>query len=158
LDTQKTMYEVFSMDKEKGILKAVSYKTKGILLDMGGKETWYDAKTVFQFIHPDWKGGLVECIISEDKVTYINYLGYDEKKQTHSGSPAPAKTYGKSPEDSKRISRQACLNTAVSIVELSIKMGFVETVDDGPVGDKSLTMANMVKTIAEDLEGWVYRD
>lgn len=137
-------------------LKNYSTKTGGVLLDIGGEESWYPAMDVIKYIKPEMKGTKVNVTFDEKdgkKVVFIKSTA--ELPQNIGGELKHAESdresywmdkFSHDKANSIRISKQACLNTSVEIIKMCKR-------DDKEYTPEGMTEA--VILIANKLREWV---
>jgi hypothetical protein len=138
----------------KGVLQAYSEKNGGVLI--GNK--WYSTANIPVSELATLKRKAIVADVSEDG-RYVTRIELDAT------APAPAPMMrrsfngGRSEEESKRISRQACLNTAATIYDLALRTtaGTFNTPASASTADVAEAIKAEVMRIAADLEGYVYR-
>lgn len=137
----------------KGVLQAYSEKNNGLLID----SKWYNGAvdvTTLALL----KRKRIVAELSPDGRT-VTKIELDAQAQAAMPAPRRMGGFGRSEEDSRRIARQACLNTATSIYDLAIKTsaGGFSTPESARPADVAQAIKTEVMRIAKDLEDYVYR-
>jgi hypothetical protein len=139
----------------KGVLQAYSEKNGGLLIE----NKWYNGHGIDAAVLAGLKRKRITAELSADGRT-VTKLELDAAAQSAMPAPRRMGGYGgRSEEDSRRITRQACLNTATAIYDLAIKTsagGFSSPQAAAPA-DVAQAIKTEVMRIAKDLEDYVYR-
>jgi hypothetical protein len=137
----------------KGVLQAYSEKNGGVLI--GNK--WYSTANIPTSTLATLKRKAVVADVSEDG-RFVTKLEADATQPAP--QPFTRKSFGgRSDEESKRISRLACLNTASTIYDLALRTtaGSYSTPSTATPAEVAEAIKAEVMRIAGDLEGYVYR-
>jgi hypothetical protein len=136
----------------KGMLQAYSERNNSVLIG----DKWYNTSGIDVAALLRFKRKAVNADLSEDG-RFITKIELDATQQTF--APRRAPMGGRSEEESRRIARQASLNTATAIYSLALQT--TAGTFSAPTNTSTVVVADAIKAevmrIASELEAHVYR-